>query len=142
MREDIERFSSVPGPTEAQITLLMRSDGYDPAVVAARGTPDRALAADKHWGPLVPEWPFHFRHGYASVFRPHSVNVQPTLMGLMAFSSPEENSQAGEPKRLLKLRLDAEAVAIFGDALIVASQSLGWPPKDAVVHAVFEGVER
>jgi len=141
MRADLAAFATAAGPTEAQITLLMRTDGFDPTVVAARATPDRALAADKHWSAIVPEWPFRMRHGYASVFRPHSVNVHPTLMGLMAFSSPDQSARAGKPTRLLSLRLDAEGVALFGDALVVASQALNWPPEEAAITAVFEGVE-
>jgi hypothetical protein len=141
MRADLANFASTPGPPEAEITRLMQTDGLDLSVTPARGTPDRALAADKYWVTKVPEWQFHMRHGYASLFRPHSTSVHPTLMGLIPFSTPNPGARAGVPRQMLKLRLDAEAVAVFGDALIVAAKSLNWPPTIDVLTAVFEGVE-
>jgi hypothetical protein len=141
MRKDIANFASTPGPTSDEITLFMIADGLDRTVPPARATPDRALAADAHWSRLVPDWSFRLRHAYASLFRAHSVNVHPTLMGLVAFSSPDPAAQATVPARMLKLRLDAEALAVFGDGLIIASVALQWPPQREVILTVFNGFE-
>jgi hypothetical protein len=63
-------------------------------------------------------------------------------MGVTQFSSVEETARVGEPRQMLAMRLDAEALAVFTDALMVSSiSSWGWPPDvRQVFAALFEGV--
>ena len=136
MRTDMAKYASSPVPTEAEVTRLMVAEGLDLSVKPARATPDRALAADAHWTSKIAHWPFSLRRAYPGLFRAHSANVHPTVMGLLAFSPA--NGRVNADVRPI---LEVEAVMAFCDALTIASETLNWPPQHATGRAVFYGLD-
>lgn len=130
------------GPSADQLTLIMISDGLDASAVEAPPTPVRAEQADAYWTPRVPGYTFYLRHSFATLFRAHSASVHPTLMGILPFCDIRPGAQfRTPPARMLKLRLDTEALVVFADALLVASATFGWPKAEEVLLATFDGFD-
>lgn len=108
-------------------------------------TEQLAIAADKFWTGKIPglrgRKRMHSFHGlYDSLFRDYSSIVHPSELGILRVA---DTLGAGH----LRIRLERPeperngpygmATVLFGLALLVASQSIGWPKEDGV-HAIFD----
>lgn len=120
----------VRAPEDPEGLQLMRTTvDAAAAAKAAPELPDRALAADRHWGEKIPECTFFFRKTYANVWRGFSAHIHPTWMGLVSFVSIDREAiryglpTGPEPDFVLSL-----GVTLFCDALRICSFSQGWPP--------------
>lgn len=136
---DLARFDP-DGATADDVTLSLLSVGMDPSVPAAPATFDRTLQADSHWAVELPDWMFHFRRSYASLFRSFSAYVHPSSAGLSPFFDINPDFDPGRPRLDDSLGIPTQGLVMFGDALRIASASLGWPPAEEVRAAVYEGL--
>lgn len=96
--------------------------------VRAPGVAAQAEAADKHWSARVPEFNWGFRRSYTSIFRPYSFFVHPTKAGVAGLFDPQgtlDFARCDTPVGHVR----AGAASAFADALVVASETLGWPIK-------------
>jgi hypothetical protein len=103
----------------------------------APGVADQALSADAYWSPRVQSWTWGFRRTYANLFRPYSWFVHPSPWGIDVFFD-EEGSLDFTRCDASVGHVRAAAVASFADALVVASQVLGWPTTTSVLDAYTE----
>lgn len=105
-----------------------------------------AMAADGYWTSRIPEDALvpgtlqSFAGLYASLYRYYSATAHPTMLGLNRVTDDLD------PRRR-RIRLEGEyegtgpyglATVVFGLALFVAADAIGWP-SSSEVHAVFEG---
>ncbi len=111
---------------------------------AEPGIPALAHEADEHWGPrLGPVWERGrggLRALYPSLYRYFSSFTHPTVVGLHSFVLlHEDGARIGRPRpgRAHGVTL---APIVFALGLLVAGETLGWPPG-ADVMAAFEEAE-
>ena len=104
----------------------------------------RAEVADAHWGETISGLetgtPMSFRGLYATAYRHHSSIAHPSDLGLNRVAVDLEDGRT----RVQLEKRDPEArgpfglaTVIFGLALLVAAESLGWPTR-ASIEAVFD----
>jgi hypothetical protein len=105
-------------------------------------TPDlasKAAAVDRYWAPRVEAIDDEFRRLYTLLFRTHSGLVHATFRGLNHVTEVVSSTRT---RVLVQLPPDGRgatgmATVVYGLALLVAAQALGWP-STADVHAVFD----
>jgi len=115
-----------------------RTEYVREGVPEAPAVPIRALKADEGWSdlfgqPLARKYSFHGT--YPAVYRNFSSYTHVTTMGMAPFieANPPEYS-FGLPRRPFTEPVTVAPV-LFGELLLVASASLGWPPRDKVFAA-------
>jgi hypothetical protein len=115
-------------------------------VPEAPGVADRALQAERGWSERMfereLERKYTFRGAYPVVFRNFSSYTHVTTIGIMPFiveSGPQQLSivrPINESKGAVTL-----APVLFGEALLVAAEALGWPRRDEVLAIFTDALE-
>ncbi|HMJ53191.1 MAG TPA: DUF5677 domain-containing protein [Polyangiaceae bacterium] len=136
MQKDLAKFAHfAPNPNFIRRSLV------DMAHESAPDTADRALQAQNHWSRSGLKWPFAFRRSYANLFRPYSAYVHPTVMAMDHFISRDPlGPVVGAPRPFDDGRMLAAATSSFADALVIASDRLGWPKMHDVAAAMTFGI--
>lgn len=138
MVKGLAKFNADP-VTEAEATMHLVSVGLDPTVPAAPETFDRADQAERFWAAGAAAWTFSFPRSYASLFRPYSAFVHPTVAGLISFFDPTPGADPASPIPRHQGCIPAEAMMLFIDALVVSAARLGWPLHDDILAVAFYG---
>jgi hypothetical protein len=107
---------------------------------AAPAVNQRALEADRYWASRLETFQpgrLGFRGLYPALYRNFSMNTHPSIPGLARFTTGE----AGHVRIGIPTSLGEHGVTLapllFGMGLLIAAESLGWPPSREV-FAAFE----